>query len=145
MGAASSLEDLGGLDPSSGLQTISTLPFVCSQSRGAPGESLRTTEGVQLAAGKKGEETCLEAKGPSQPSPQTLPIALGAAVLASWEPHLVTPVASVFLHGVHRGCYSFSWFMPQGPRSFPFQLINIFSLQRYPFSCHFPKSWESSS
>lgn len=37
VGASSSLEALGGLDPSSGLQAISTFPFVCFLPGRAPG------------------------------------------------------------------------------------------------------------
>lgn len=66
-----------------------------------------------MAAGGKGKATCPEPGGPGPWSPQTLPPALGAAVLASWEPHLATPVASSPRHGVYQGLYSFSGFLPQ--------------------------------
>lgn len=83
-----------------------TFPFVCSQLGGAPETVWGTTEGINLVTEKKGEDTCLEPTGYSHPSPQTLPRALGASVLASWEPHLAGPVASVLCVGSIR-LYSF--------------------------------------
>lgn len=86
------------------------LLFTPSQ-EGPQEENLRTTEGVQLAAGKKGEDITPEPK--SQPALPSLSLQPGSCGPGLLEPHPVTSVASVFLRGVHRGVYSFSCFMPK--------------------------------
>lgn len=59
-------------------------------------ENLRTTEGVQLAAGKKGEDT---PEPKSQPALPSLSLQPGSCRPGLLEPHPVTSVASVFLRG----------------------------------------------
>lgn len=143
VGTASSLEALGGLDPSLGLQAIFAFPFICSQPGGALGREFEDhSRGLARLQGGQGGQP---AQSPAVLAPGLHRLSLQPWALLSWPPgsHALST------HGLHllgfiRNSTASLGFLQRRPGRAPFQLRNI-SLPCHLFPSHFSRRGEYSS